>query len=73
MLESAEEPTPSLLVRLLVLRADVAVRLGDEETATAALVRAEAVPLGDEEREAVRDSLVRLEDLRGRGCVRREA
>lgn len=66
VLDSAEKPTASLLVRLLVLRADVAVRLGDEETATAALARAEAVPLGDEEREAVRDSLVRLEDLRGR-------
>ncbi|WP_216587024.1 bleomycin resistance protein [Streptomyces brasiliscabiei] len=68
-LGSAAEPAPSLLVRLLVLRADVAVRLGDEEAATAALDRAEAVPLDDGERETVGDSLVRLADLRGRGPV----
>ncbi|ULR50540.1 bleomycin resistance protein [Streptomyces deccanensis] len=59
-------PTASQLVRLLVLRADVAARTGDEETAADAIRRAGAVPLTDEEREEVRDSLVRLEDLRGR-------
>lgn len=66
-LATAEKPTEPLLVRLLVLRADVAVRLGDEETATAALVRAEAVPLTAEQRDAAHDALLRLEDLRGRG------
>ncbi|QYX80119.1 bleomycin resistance protein [Streptomyces akebiae] len=65
--EGGPAPTASQLVRLLVLRADVAVRTGDEETAADAVRRAEAVPLTDEEREQVRDSLVRLEDLRGRG------
>lgn len=64
---SEEKPTDLRLLRLLVLRADVAVRLGDEEAATAALVRAEAVSLTDEDREAARDSLLRLEDLRNRG------
>lgn len=63
-----EKPTELRLLQLLVLRADVAVRLGDEETATATLARAGAVPLTDEEREAARDSLVRLEDLRNRGA-----
>ncbi|WP_338898365.1 VOC family protein [Streptomyces sp. TG1A-60] len=62
----AEWPPHVLLLRLLVLRADVAVRLGDEETATAVLGRAGAVPLTDEERDAARDTLLRLEDLRAR-------
>ncbi|MDX2598728.1 VOC family protein [Streptomyces caniscabiei] len=64
--EGAPTPTASQLVRLLVLRADVAARTGDEETAADAIRRAGAVPLTDGEREEVRDSLVRLEDLRGR-------
>lgn len=64
--EGAPTPTASQLVRLLVLRADVAARTGDEETAADAIRRAGAVPLTDEEREEIRDSLVRLEDLRGR-------
>ena len=64
--EGAPAPTAPQLVRLLVLRADVAVRTGDEETAADAIRRAGAVPLTDEERAQVRDSLVRLEDLRGR-------
>ncbi|MDX3642039.1 VOC family protein [Streptomyces sp. MB09-02B] len=59
-------PTAAQLVRLLVLRADVAERTGDEETAADAIRRALAVPLTEEEREQVRDSLVRLEDLRSR-------
>ncbi|QFQ97105.1 VOC family protein [Streptomyces phaeolivaceus] len=67
VLGSAAEPTPTLLVRLLVLRADVAVRLGDEETATATLARAAAVPLTAEQRDTAQDALVRLEDPRGRG------
>lgn len=56
-------------MRLLVLRADVAVRLGDEQAAADAIGRARAVPLTDEEREQVRDSLVRLEDLRSPGSA----
>ncbi|WP_086797865.1 bleomycin resistance protein [Streptomyces caniscabiei] len=59
-------PTASQLVRLLVLRADVAARTGDEETAAGALARAAAVELTDEERRTAHDALVRLEDLRGR-------
>ncbi|MGX2997788.1 bleomycin resistance protein [Streptomyces sp. JNUCC 64] len=60
-----ERPTPPQLVRLLVLRADVAGRLGDEETAAAARAGAVAVPLTDGEREAVRDDLERLRQLPG--------
>jgi hypothetical protein len=60
-----ESPTPVQLVRLLVLRGDVAQRLGDEATAASALARAAAVRLNDEERETVRDDLVRLAELAG--------
>ncbi|GAB7191155.1 hypothetical protein NUM3379_18620 [Kineococcus sp. NUM-3379] len=60
-----ERPTPVQLVRLLVLRGDVAGRLGDETTAASALERAAAVPLIDEERGSVRDDLARLADLAG--------
>ncbi|MFB7087242.1 bleomycin resistance protein [Streptomyces sp. NPDC056296] len=59
-----ERPTPVQLFRLLVLRADVAGRLGDEETATTALAGAAAVQLTAEERESVQDDLRRLEELR---------
>ncbi|WP_425247895.1 bleomycin resistance protein [Streptomyces sp. NEAU-NA10] len=61
-----ESPTRVQLLQLLVLRADVAERLGDEETAASALARAAAVPLTPEEREAARDALLRLEDVRDR-------
>ncbi|WP_331773485.1 VOC family protein (plasmid) [Embleya sp. NBC_00888] len=61
-----ERPTPAQLLRLLVLRADVAGRLGDEETAAAVLTRAEQVQLGAEERESAKDDLRRLADLRDR-------
>lgn len=60
-----ERPTPVQLVRLLVLRGDVAWRLGDETTAVCALERATAVQLTDAEQESVRDDLARLEDLAG--------
>ncbi|MFJ6012390.1 bleomycin resistance protein [Streptomyces sp. NPDC092952] len=60
-----ERPTPAQLVRLLVLRADVAGRLGDERTAATALAEAAAVPLSAEEREALCGDLGRLEELRG--------
>ncbi|GAA2735711.1 VOC family protein [Streptomyces nogalater] len=60
-----ERPTSVELFRLLVLRADVAGRLGDEETAASAQVRAAAVPLTAQERESVRDDLQRLGELCG--------
>ncbi|MEV8103285.1 VOC family protein [Streptomyces sp. NPDC088135] len=59
-----ERPTPVQLLRLLVLRGDVAQRLGDNGTATTVLARATAVHLDAEERESVRDDLERLEELR---------
>ncbi|MDT0387903.1 bleomycin resistance protein [Streptomyces dubilierae] len=59
-----ETPTDVQLVQLLVLRGDVAGRLGDEDGADHFLTRAAAVRLGDAEREAARDALSRLEDLR---------
>ncbi|MGW1956968.1 bleomycin resistance protein [Streptomyces sp. NPDC001920] len=58
-----ERPTPVQSLRLLVLRADVARRLGDEETAACALSKATAVHLTDEERDSVRDDLTRLDEL----------
>lgn len=60
-----ETPTPVQLLQLLVLRADIAGRLGDEETAATALARAAALRLTDAERDLGRDALTRLEDLRG--------
>ncbi|MGW8975879.1 bleomycin resistance protein [Streptomyces platensis] len=60
-----ERPTPVQLLRLLVLRADVAGRLGDDETATSALAKAAAIQLTAEERESAPDDLDRLEELRG--------
>ncbi|MFE6497411.1 bleomycin resistance protein [Streptomyces sp. NPDC057748] len=59
-----ERPTPVQLLRLLVLRADVAGRLGDDETAASALAEAAAVHLTAQERELVHDDLGRLEELR---------
>ncbi|GAA2632795.1 VOC family protein [Streptomyces vastus] len=59
-----ERPTPVQRLRLLVLRADVAGRLGDVETATSALSEAAAVQLGAQERESVQDDLERLAELR---------
>ncbi|MFI8007576.1 bleomycin resistance protein [Streptomyces sp. NPDC086010] len=65
VLDSAEEtPAPAQLLQLLTLRADVAVRLGDEEGAASLLRRAGAVPLTDAERASVSDALARLETLR---------
>ncbi|QIY58705.1 VOC family protein [Streptomyces sp. RPA4-5] len=60
-----ERPTPVQLLRLLVLRADVAGRLGDDETATSARAKAAAIRLTAEERESAHDDLDRLEELRG--------
>ncbi|GGR46547.1 bleomycin resistance protein [Streptomyces roseolus] len=58
-----ERPAPVELLRLLVLRADLARRLGDEDLAAAALAEAGAVPLTGEERAEAADELVRLAEL----------
>ncbi|MPY53267.1 bleomycin resistance protein [Streptomyces acidicola] len=67
-----ERPTPVQLLRLLALRADVAGRLGDEETAASALARAAAVRLTPEEQESARDDLDRLEELRAGDVTSRQ-
>ncbi|MFJ7626706.1 bleomycin resistance protein [Streptomyces sp. NPDC097595] len=59
-----ESPTPVQLLRLLILRADAAGRLGDDATAASALARAAALPLTERERESARDDLERVEELR---------
>ncbi|WP_052847188.1 bleomycin resistance protein [Streptomyces avicenniae] len=63
---TADRPTPVQLLRLLVLRADVAARLGDDAGATAALDRATSVTLDltPEEQASVTDDLARLAELR---------
>lgn len=60
-----ERPTPAQLLRLLVLRADVAGRLGDGEQAARLLDEAAAVQLTQDERESVRDDLARIQELQG--------
>ncbi|MCX4511651.1 VOC family protein [Streptomyces sp. NBC_01619] len=62
-----ERPTPVELLRLLVLRADVAGRLDDQETAASSLAEAGAAEarLTAEERRSARDDLERLAELRG--------
>ncbi|WP_328489719.1 bleomycin resistance protein [Streptomyces zaomyceticus] len=62
-----DRPTTAQLLRLLVLRADVAGRLGDEGTAAKALAEAGAAAgrLTPEERASAGDELDRLEELRG--------
>lgn len=60
-----ETPTPVQLLQLLVLRADVASRLDDEEASAAALARAAALDLTTAERDQGRDALTRLADLWG--------
>ncbi|MGW0821993.1 bleomycin resistance protein [Streptomyces sp. NPDC002845] len=64
--EDAPRPTPTQLLRLLVLRADVAGRLGEEDTARSALAEAEvaAVQLTGTETELVRHDLEQLAELR---------
>ncbi|MFD4142229.1 bleomycin resistance protein [Streptomyces sp. NPDC058572] len=59
-----ERPTAVQHLRLLVLRGDIAQRLGDDEPARQFLGRAAALPLTDEERESAHDSLARLDELR---------
>jgi hypothetical protein len=58
-----KRPTDVQLLRLLVLRADVARRLGDEETASSVLSAAAAIHLTGEEQDSVRDDLARLAEL----------
>ncbi|GGQ13799.1 bleomycin resistance protein [Streptomyces roseolilacinus] len=58
-----ERPTPVQLLRLLVLRADVATRTGDTRTARSAIAAATAVHLTPQERESVRDDLELLARL----------
>lgn len=62
-----ERPTPVEPLRLLVLRADVAGRLDDQETAASSLAEAGAAEarLTAEERRSARDDLERLAELRG--------
>ncbi|GGV04831.1 bleomycin resistance protein [Streptomyces spectabilis] len=67
-----ERPTPAQHLRLLVLRGDIAQRQGEDEHAERLLERAAGIDiddaaregLGEEEREAVRDALARLDELR---------
>lgn len=61
-----EWPTPEQELRLLVLRGDVAQRLGDTRLAGTLLARAAALALTDAEREAARDALARLAELTAR-------
>ncbi|MCD9900839.1 VOC family protein [Streptomyces sp. MT29] len=60
-----EQPTPVQRVRLLVLRGDIAQRLGDQERARGWLEEAASVQLSTEEQETAHDALARLSDLRG--------
>ncbi|KAB2588110.1 VOC family protein [Streptomyces arboris] len=60
-----EQPTPVQRVRLLVLRGDIAQRMGDTEAARGWLEEAGSVQLSPEEKETARDALARLGDLRG--------
>ncbi|MEU8682467.1 VOC family protein [Streptomyces sp. NPDC048611] len=66
-LRLAERPTPVQLLGLLVLRADVAGRLGDSDAWASAVAQADTVQLTAGERQSARDSLVRLEELREAG------
>ncbi|WP_172382687.1 VOC family protein [Streptomyces sp. MNP-20] len=62
-----ERPTPAQHLRLLVLRGDIAQRQGDDALAERLLERAAGIglgALGEGEREAVRDALARLDELR---------
>ncbi|MEU7149897.1 VOC family protein [Streptomyces sp. NPDC045470] len=57
-------PTPLQLVRLLLLRAEMAAQLDGLQAAAPWLGRADAVELGDADRESARDALRRAADLR---------
>ncbi|MFI0356542.1 hypothetical protein [Actinomadura sp. 9N407] len=55
--------TPPQLVQALVMRADMAIRMEDWPRARESVSEARAVGLSDEESAAVRDELLRLDDL----------
>ncbi|UQA97035.1 bleomycin resistance protein [Streptomyces halobius] len=59
-----ERPTPAQHLRLLVLRADIAQREGDEALAARLLTQAAELQLAEEDRESAGDALVRLAELR---------
>ncbi|MEU6824588.1 VOC family protein [Streptomyces atriruber] len=59
-----ERPAPDQELRLLVLRGDIARRLGDDELAERLLARAAGLRLTGAERAAARDALARLAELR---------
>ncbi|MFF3031294.1 bleomycin resistance protein [Streptomyces rubiginosohelvolus] len=59
-----EQPTPVQRLRLLVLRGDIAQRMGEAERAAGLLEEAEAVRLGPGEREEAADTLAWLAELR---------
>ncbi|MEU9609528.1 VOC family protein [Streptomyces sp. NPDC048057] len=61
--ETEAGPTPVQLLRLLVLRGDVAQRQGEAGLAQELLTRAAGVPLTDEERAGAQDALTRLAEL----------
>ncbi|MFH9611241.1 bleomycin resistance protein [Streptomyces sp. NPDC017448] len=60
-----ESPTPAQKLRLLVLRGDIAQRMGEVERAAGLLEAAARVDLDAEGREAANDALARLAELRG--------
>lgn len=60
-----ERPTPAQHVRLLVLRGDIAHRVGDDTLAGRLLDQAAGIALTEKERESARDALARLAELRG--------
>ncbi|MCF3121363.1 VOC family protein [Streptomyces arenae] len=59
-----ERPTPEQHLRLLVLRGDIAQRLGDEDLAERFLGQADGLRLTEEQKESVKDALARLAELR---------
>lgn len=66
-----ERPTAVQHLRLLVLRGDIARRLGDEPLAGRLLERAAALRLDAEERESAQDAPARPAELRGQGLFPR--
>ncbi|MGW5866332.1 bleomycin resistance protein [Streptomyces sp. NPDC055239] len=58
-------PAPALLVKLYVVRAEMAAQLGEPERPAEWLDRVEGVQLTEDERQSVRDELLRAEELRG--------
>ncbi|TJZ54283.1 VOC family protein [Streptomyces piniterrae] len=59
-----EHPTPAQHLRLLVLRGDIAQRLGDDALAARLLTQAAELQLSEEERASASEALARLAELR---------